>query len=259
MSIVPLNAEGSVFKTPPLVTIYERHINGLVFRYAIYQNEAYISLKDVATQIKLANPSSSAKNFHRRYKTKLSTSFKKFRALTPGGPQTLLFANLEATNIFCSRSRNVQASIDYINKLTQFQEWFLSTQRDPIVEQTNKIKGDYNFLSSEVKFLHDNNSEIRRDINKLAQAIKQLQTQLDVNINRFQVKQIYDFVQQKLAVIIAEKRGLAKPTSLVYKDCWTAFNNHFNIASYRDLPASQFEDAKEYLLYQIEKVSKELE
>ena len=259
MSIVPLTDEGSVFKTPPLVTIYERHINDLVFRYAIHQNESYISLKDVATQIKLANPSSSAKNFHRRYKTKLSTSFKKFRALTPGGPQTLLFANLKAINIFCSRSRNVQASIDYINKLTQFQEWFLSTQRDPIIEQTNKIKGDYNFLSSEVKFLHNNNSEIRRDVTNLAQAVKQLQNQLDANIDRYQVKEIKDLLNKKLAVVVAEKRGLSKPTSQVYKDIWNAFYEKFKIASYRDLPASQFEDAKEYLLYLIEKNSQEWE
>lgn len=258
MSLVPVDDEGVISKSTPFVTIYEKLIDGLVFRYAKYNNQAYIVTKDAATQLKLADPKRSANNFHHRFKLKLSNSFKKFRAMTRGGPQELNFATLEAINIFCSRSKNVEAAIEYIIKLTQFQKWFYATQVKEQALLEAKLKGDIKFLSSEVKFLHDNNSILRRDITSLAQAVKQLQTQLDVNIERYQVKEIFDLVTTNLAVVVAEKRGLSKPTSTIFRECWINFNNHFKIARYRDLPSSQFEKAKEYLLYLIEKISKEL-
>ena len=259
MSLVPTNDEGGVLKTLPFVTVYEKLIDGLVFRYAEYKNEAYIVIKDSATQLKLANPASSAKNFHRRYKTSIPNSFKKFKVMTRGGPQNMLFGDLTAINVFCSRTRNVEASANYITKLTQFQKWFYSNQAKEQALVEAKLKGDIKFLSSEIKFLHESLSLDRRDITTLAQAVKQLQTQLDVRINSSQVDVIYDLVQEELAVVVAKKRGLTKPTSQIYRGCWLNFNKHFNIATYRNLPASQFENAKEYILYQIEKISKELE
>ncbi len=263
MALVPLD-EGGGLKPTPFVTIYEKFIDGLIFRYTDYNNQAYIVVKDVATQLNLAHPKQRASDFKRRFKTILPNSFKKFRAMTLGGPQEINFATLDAINVFCSRSRNVESSTNYIIKLTQFQKWFYSGQKALALkeEQTylnDKLQGDYNFLSSEVKFLHDTSSTLRRDVTLLAQAVKQLQTQIDTNIDHYQVKEIYDLVQTKLAVAIAEKKGLNNPTSSIYKDCWINFNNHFNIANYRKLPVSQFENAKEYLFYQIKKISEELE
>jgi hypothetical protein len=263
LALVPIN-EGGGLKPTPFVTIHEKFIDGLIFRYAEYNNQAYIVVKDVATQLNLAHPKQRASDFKRRFKTILPNSFKKLRAMTLGGPQEINFATLEAINVFCSRSKNVEAAVDYITKLTQFQKWFYSTQSALVLkeEQTfleDKLQGDYNFLSSEVKFLHENNSTLRRDVTLLAQAVKQLQTQLDTDIDRYQIKKIYDFIQTKLAVVIAEKKGLSKPTSTIYKDCWINFNNHFKIARYRDLPASKYNDALNYLEYLLEKISQELE
>lgn len=259
MSINEDKDKGILLKSTPFVTIYEKLIDGLVFRYANYNNQAYIVTKDAATQLKLADPKRSANNFHHRFRYLLPNSFKKFRAMTRGGPQEINFATLEAINIFCSRSKNVEAAVEYIAKLTQFQEWFYATQAKEQALLEAKLKGDIKFLSSEVKFLHEHRSLDRRDITNLAQAVKQLQTQMDADIDRYQVKKIYDLIQTKLAVVVTEKRGLARPTSAIYRECWNNFNNHFKIARYRDLPATQFEDAKEYLLYQIEIISKELE
>ena len=262
MALVPID-EGVVRKSTPFVTIHEKFIDGLIFRYAEYDNEAYMVIKDAATKINLADPKRSANEFKRRLKNKYPHYFKTFRAMTPGGPQKLSFATLEAINIFCSRVRNIDAAVDYITKLTQLQKWFSSNQKAlALKEEQNlrsKLLGDYNFLSSEVKFLHEHNSTLRRDVTLLAQAVKQLQTQFDTNIDRYQIKEIYDFVQTKLAVVIAEKKGLSKPTSTIYKDCWINFNNHFKIARYRDLPASKYNDALNYLNYLLEKISLELE
>ena len=263
MSIIP-NDEGGDIMSHPFVTIYEKLIDGLAFRYAEYKNEAYIVVKDAATQINHTDPVSSAKKFHERYKILLPNSFKKFKVFTPGGPQNFLFANLNAINIFCSRTKNREEAVKYITKLTQFQKWFYSTQttlafNEEQASLQDKLQGDYNFLSSEVKFLHKERNIDRRNITALAQAVKQLQTQFDTNITGHQKEELYDLLNKKLAVIVAEKRGLAKPTPQVYKDIWTAFYKCFKIVSYHNLPASKFEDAKEYLLYQIEKITKELE
>jgi hypothetical protein len=262
LALVPIN-EGGGLKPTPFVTIHEKFIDGLIFRYAEYNNQAYIVVKDVATQLNLAHPKQRASDFKRRFKTILPNSFKKLRAMTLGGPQEINFATLEAINVFCSRSKNVEAAVDYITKLTQFQKWFYSTQSALVLkeEQTfleDKLKGDIKFLSSEVKFLHEDRSTLRRDVTLLAQAVKQLQTQLDANIDRHQVKEIYERVQQ-LAHIVSDNQNLTKPTSKIYKTIWINFNNHFKIASYRDLPASKYDDALNYLDYLLEKISQELE
>lgn len=260
MSFIPVENEGRDSETCPFVTIYEKSIDGLVFRYAKYKNEAYIVLKDAYGQSRtVANASNSARQFHQRFKSRFPASFRKFKAMTRGGPQEMIFGTLDVINILFSRSKNIEVAVDHITKLTQFQKWFYATQAKEQALLEAKLQGDYNFLSSEVKFLHKERSIDRRNITALAQAVKQLQTQMDADIDRYQVKEIYDLVQTKLAVVVTEKRGLARPTSAIYRECWNNFNNHFKIARYRDLPATQFEDAKEYLLYQIEIISKELE
>ena len=259
MSINEDKDKGAMTIIAPFVTIYEKLIDGLVFRYTEYEHQAYIVIRDAATQIKLGDPKGSAHGFKQRHKNKFPNWFKTFRAMTRGGPQEINFATLEAINIFCSRAKNFTAASKYITKLTQFQKWFYATQAKEQALLEAKLKGDIKFLSSEIKFLHDNNSSFRRDISTLAQAVKQLQTQLDVRINSSQVDIIYDLVQNELAFVVAKKRGLTEPTSQIYRGCWLNFNKHFNIATYRNLPASQFENAKEYILYQIEKISKELE
>ncbi len=259
MSLVPVDDEGYPLKAYPFVTVYEKFVDGLVFRYAKYKNEAYIVIKDSAAQLKLANPTSSANKFHTRFKSRLPNSFKKFKAMTRGGPQNMLFGDLTAINVFCSRTRNVEAAANYITKLTQFQKWFYATQAKEQALVEAKLKGDIKFLSSEIKFLHQERSIDRRNITKLAQAVKQLQTQSDVKIDSEQVDEIFDLVTTKLTVLVAEKEGLKEPNSSIYKKCWLAFNKNFNIATYRNLPSSQFEDAKEYLLYLIEKISQEID
>jgi hypothetical protein len=263
MALVPIENKGYALKSYPFVTVNEKFVDGHIFRYTEYNNEAYIAIKDVATQLNLTNPTSSANKFHQRFKLKLPNSFKKFKTMTSGGLQTLLFANLKAINIFCSRTRNVEEAIIYIHKLTQFQTWFYSSRSALVFKEEqafieDKLKGDIKFLSSEVKFLHEDRSTLRRDVTLLAQAVKQLQTQLDANIDRHQVKEIYERVQQ-LAHIVSDNQNLTKPTSKIYKTIWINFNNHFKIASYRDLPASKYDDALNYLDYLLEKISQELE
>lgn len=262
MALVPIDDEGIGRIPTPFVTIHEKFIDGLVFRYAEHKNEAYMVIKDAATQVKLTNPKNSANDFKRRFKNKYPHYFKTFRAMTPGGSQDLNFATLEAINVFCSRVRNIDVAIPYIAKLTQLQKWFSSTRSALTFKEEqafleDKLKGDINFLSSEVKFLHVTNSSLRSDVTLLAQAVKQLQTQIDVNINRDQIKEIYDRIQQ-LAAMVSDIRGLAKPSSTIYKTLWINFNNHFKIARYRDLPSSKYVEALELLTSWREQFNQEL-
>ena len=264
MSNIIQSDEGYDKKSHPFVTVYEKLIDGQIFRYAEYKGEAYLAIKDAAVQIKHYNPISSTSKFHERYKLLLPNSFKKFKVFTSGGPQEILFANINAINIFCSRAKNREVAVKYISKLTQFQKWFYSTRTALTFNEEqafviDKLKGDVKFQSSEIKFLHEKNSESRRALGDLALAVKQLQNQLDVKINSDQVDEIYDLVQKQLAFAVAEHEGLENPNSTIYRRCWTNFNKKFNISTYRNLPSSEFKNAKEFLSYEIERVSKGLE
>ena len=193
MSLVPIDDEGVVrittplnkgyvLNTTPFVTVYEKLVDGLIFRYADFENKAFVVIKDAATQIKLANPVSSAREFHRSYKTRFPNSFYKFKVMTPGGPQEMLFADLKAINIFCSRSRNVEASTKYINRLTLFQKWFIESKTNLVslerqLSLNKKFKKDLDFLLSENKSTNDKFSI-------LAHAVKQLQLTEEKELNR---------------------------------------------------------------------------
>ena len=264
MSIVPSTDEGLVRIATPLDKFYEKQIDKITFRYAFYNGSYYLPVIDQYERFGFKYPHQYAHKFHNRYKSIFPKGFRLFEFKTAGGIQKILCATLDVITVLCSRIRDLTPTvIEYLQSYSKFQKELFEGNLALIPAErqaylNTQLQGNYNFLSSEVKFFH-------KGLSALAQAVKQIQTQMDAKIDTktnariesYQVTVIHDLVQKELAVIVAEKRGLTKPTSPIYKECWLDFNKHFNIATYRHLPASQFEKAKKYLLYQIEKISKE--
>ncbi len=273
LSILPI--EGGEIESLPLVNVYQANIDDQLFQYIEYKGDIFLILSEVYQDFAVINPTDCAKKFHKKYKPLFPNSFGKFRVSTPGGIQEKICGTFDVVNVLCFRIKKLTPkAIDYLRKISLFQKEIFEgkTALIPVERQAylnNKIQDGYNFLSSEVKFLHKKQNISCTDITNLAEAVKQIQTQMDAEIDAeidaktnaridcYQVDVIHDLVQKELAVVVAEKRGLTKPTSQTYRECWLDFNKHFNIATYRNLPASKFENAKKYLLYKIEQVSKE--
>ena len=73
-------------------------------------------------------------------------------------------------------------------------------------------------------------------------------------IDRFQRKEIHRQIQQ-IAYMVAELEGKEKPDRIIYAKLWSNFNDHFNIASYHDLPKERYAEALELLADWREKLS----
>lgn len=83
--------------------------------------------------------------------------------------------------------------------------------------------------------------EVRLSQLQLETKVEQLELRLDdISINRAQTKALLDL-----------GRRLGRAMGNNYQKAWSLFNNHFGLASYRDLPALKFDEAVYFLEHQV--------